>query len=328
MQAKIPSTILRMLLSAIIWLPVTGFSAQAFGKEIYLSVMLANYDAQLAKVEYGDTILLQEFRRKFGFFGKSIPYKMHSYRVGERLGNGSGTQVFELLDEPDKVLRLNLSSERRPIDEDDTDDFNDPDYMMKAAHWGHKDLVKYGVPHTKIYFSQFGEFMVVERAEGPTFLNFLEHPEKFSKEERQEMREGLKEFARASCAFQKIADFNAEQLVYAKKQRKWLLRDWGHNHSLASRVDNSSIWSVFLGHNLSQQIFANHLPLVLRTPSGDLIPSWSGSVIFELDRETDLERVRRGMKGTPSSPPNLKNYSKGGSYGHTEGLLTCADILQ
>ncbi len=143
------------------------------------------------------------------------------YRLGELLGEGLTTQIYAL-DDPTKAIRV--------IPKDEAF-FRDGDgrlyplslYMNEFIN-GAKKLRQLGIPVVRTYGYARGRYVVVDRVEGPTLLQFFLRPETFSEAEKLKMLSDLVSFARKAAILAFVGDFKASSLLH-DKNRGWLIVD-------------------------------------------------------------------------------------------------------
>jgi hypothetical protein len=211
---------------------------------LYLDLYLAN-ERSTKSIEYGDTVVLQwRDRFRLGFKGRDIVERR--VRVGKLLGEGAVSKVYEILDEPSRVLRIpiNWSYYRKPHIQ--TPDFIDQTYL------GAKVLETHGFPIVHIHEYQKFLYLIVDRVDGPTMKDFIFHPELFTTEEGLRMNSDLMKFVGQTADFSFVGDFKYDQAVY-DADRGWVLIDWSQGsvfrrwRSGASSflINNSDVTSLF-----------------------------------------------------------------------------------
>jgi hypothetical protein len=290
------------------------FIAPAEAKEIFLTLRSRTYDSDVASIEVGDVVRLTEFRRTWAGLGKYKAYQIRNFIISEKLGEGSMTRVFGIQGEPDYVLRVPRSL--YPIDQ--TFDSHSPPKMMKEMQKGAANLEKSDVSITRIVVGSDANFLVVEKATGPSLAEFVAKPENFSEQERKEMLEALKDFARSTWAFESIGDFNFSQVAYVREKHRWILHDWSNNHSLFQGEGSRTIFGRYFGYPWNDY-YVEHIPRGERDASGTPIWSWFGRLLITMDAEIIKERIRRGYK-VQTSRSQEKDYVEGGMYGVTRAV--------
>lgn len=175
-----------------------------------------------------------------------------TFHLGRFLGSGRTTNVYELSDYPDRVIRLESKSQWYIFPR-----YFDGTYINKTIK-EYDFLLKTGIPMVRIHDYRYGQYVVVDYVEGPTFETFVTNPEKFSAEERAVMEKRLIEFARLSHRLRHIGGFKPEQIMY-DPNKGWLLIDWMNGSQLAkSPYDEYSIFSNFFFHWLGKGFKGEH----------------------------------------------------------------------
>jgi len=198
-------------------------SASAFGDEAVrlfrnrLPVIgpMKEYDSQVQKLA-GKTV---EFSN-----GKKL-------KLGERLGSGKTTVIYELADDPTKVVRLALN--RESLSEN----------YLKSTWNGYSVLKQYDAPVVQLFENLSGEYVIAERV-GPmiSFDNFFKHLDgralsdwdvTIDDELARKMTRAFETFAGKTAAFNGIGDFYDDQLVYDLKNERWVILDWTSGYRLS-----------------------------------------------------------------------------------------------
>ena len=189
------------------------------------NVIYRNQEA-LHSLVPGDTIVFEWERSRW--FWQRPELETKSFRLGRLLGQGNTTQIFELPDQPGKVLRI-ASNWIEPIGKDEIL----PPRFLNFMHEGEKGLVEEGVPITRLSEYQPLLFLVAERVEGPTLLDFLTREVSSNPAEQELMARELETFALRVGAFEDIGDFRPDQVTFDIHRKQWILHDWSGPHSVA-----------------------------------------------------------------------------------------------
>lgn len=146
--------------------------------------------------------------------GREVP-------IGEFLGEGNKTVVFEHATDPQRAVRLPKR--------------NNAHFLDWTAS-GEALLAQLDVPRAEVLAHSPGEFADVRRvALDPTGRLSLANlaSSRLTPDERVQMLNALREFARQLAPFERIGDFRAEQVAYDIERRRFVLLDWTHDHVLA-----------------------------------------------------------------------------------------------
>lgn len=98
---------------------------------------------------------------------------------------------------------------------------------------GFEILSTHGVPVPMIDDYLYNEFVLTDIVQ--TDINgytFFAHPESIPKNLLIEAEQALYVFAKHLVPFASIGDFKAEQIVYSKKEKRWILIDWADKTEL------------------------------------------------------------------------------------------------
>ncbi len=177
----------------------------------------AAYNERVDQIRPGSTVVFQ----KNGF--------EKSFRVGQLLGRGHTTAIFELLDHPSWVLRVPRIDPRSEVSKGV---YERGDWINKTFD-GYKLLVQEGLPVVRIHEYQKDLYVIVDRVSGFTFQDFLFNTEKLNLSEYQvkSIERQLFDFVMKVSRFETIGDFHAAQIIY-DKTRGWTIIDWTAESSL------------------------------------------------------------------------------------------------
>lgn len=191
------------------------------------TIALSGWGAGLSSKRYFQQLGRIGPGTKVTFAGNGFTFSKE-YQVGERLGRGNTTVIYELLNEPKKALRVpivynnkksqvrnGINLTPRPLRRS----------FINGTIWGHKILKEAGVKVVEMHDYRYDQFAIVDRVNGPSFFDFISNLESYSESEKEKMFKGFVEFAKSTYLLEEIGDFNSTQVVF-DKERGWVLIDW------------------------------------------------------------------------------------------------------
>lgn len=145
------------------------------------------------------------------------------FKIGRRLGSGSATLVFELADDPGKVIRIPMALR--------TEHLEDVASYITSYISGYERLRAAGVPVVRIHQSRAGEYVVVDRLSSSVrTLEDMVRDGGPEPAEREKITRAFVDFARKTAAFSRIGDFRDDQMAYDPERGEWILFDWTSSH--------------------------------------------------------------------------------------------------
>ena len=282
----------------VLWILISFVSHTGWGKDVHITtvgirrklynhgdILYRNQDA-LSSLAEGDTLIL-EWESPPRFLRKPQIFRQ-SFRVGRLLGQGNTTSVYELPEQPGRVLRIPSSWVKR-FGHAETYASRFLDSMAE----GEKALVEAGVPLTRLFDYQRHLFIVAEKVEGPTLRDFLtmERPMDFAL--REKMTRELERFALQVAAFAEIGDFRPEQLTYDLHRSRWVLHDWT-GYSYLAGADSKR--NPFRSREFLEAI-ARYRPEVASSPRVQ-------GILKRLDELIESQRTNSDPQGLRGSSPS------------------------
>lgn len=246
--------------------PVTLFLPMG---EDRTSAPVPGYDELVASLEPGTTVRFSDGSE---------------FKIGQEIGSGSSTRIFEIDGEPDRALRLPKYIKHR--------DF------MEAYSDGYIDLHEARVPSVKILDELNNEYVVVSRLTGADGKSAPLTLRKFLSEGATDpdLRAKLFDFARKTAHLQDIPDFSAAQLAYDYKHQEWKVLDWTYKWSGLERSPKAKPAQMTLKQAASEIEFVPHLFETLEIEAQKFSPEAKRAtqrLLDELHVEILEERLRR-----------------------------------
>jgi hypothetical protein len=179
------------------------------------------------------------------------------YRLGQKLGAGDTTAIYELADHPEWAIRIPLSRIGLL-----RSGLTDPEHLTSYIK-GSQLLEKAGAPIVHVHESLAGEFAIVDRVNigrsglKATLKDFVYGyfpPSYYTPEKKRVVQTALENFARKTAAFERIGDLHESQLLYDFNSDEWILADWSESHKLAnlSHPDAGNVMSALLSSYVKQ----------------------------------------------------------------------------
>lgn len=271
-----------MYIILLVFLATTLALAENYRLFDHIRTQVSNYDSIVENLKPGDKIIFSDNQ---------------SVIVGEKLGSGNTTVIFELPDYPKVAIRI---PKKRGIFKDGIPYTG----MINRFQEGYSLLKLDGVPTVNLFKYRQDEYAVVERL-GPhiTFADFLKD-RLLPGELKNEMSKAFLEFAKSTAKFTKIGDFHSGQIVYDKTQKKWILMDWERNHveyNPKKEVETTAFnaWDKFYGKHIAYK----HN----RWYTNEMSSSW----IVDLANDADFTIHAAREKQFPKAQSSLLDRCKG-----------------
>lgn len=177
---------------------------------------VSDYRTLVRNLSYGDVIRFSDDK---------------AFTFSRYLGHGNTSFILEIKESTDSVLRVPLSSGKMIP-------FSNFQLPQKAIYYiddifkGSEILEHLGIEHANIDRRSYrqSERVLMKRVHNPVTLKQLWISQKNGFTEEQ--IRSLVLWAEQTSALKNIGDFNADQLAYEAKTKKWVLLDWSYGAEL------------------------------------------------------------------------------------------------
>lgn len=197
------------------------------------------------------------------------------YKLEKKLGSGSTTNVLgvkEVVNGNSYALRIpKISGENQ---------------LELAVHYinsfkrGHLRLKRLNVPIPDLYDFHRDAYVLVEKL-NPAFNlhDFYFRPERFSSENISLAEEALYGFVVDTSHLKHIGDFKAEQVLFDRVSKQWILADWTDGVRIAVHQEDNVLFSddffkdVLVGGNYAnsrRERIISHIQAVIKTKREDI----------------------------------------------------------